>query len=551
MKYLENRKSIIKESCTDKEINNGELNLSIDNLNNINEIILEKIKIKDKNKKKDYNDKINYRNKNKIKDLFANNSLNELNYDKANKSISINSLNNKNIFDNSSFVDKIIKNNEKNIFLKKRNKKKILINNKMLNYSDVNSYIKKTIDNKNQSLFSDKAKNKLKKLNSAKINSINNIINKEDAIKPKFNYIKKIEVNQNKNQNLNKSISKKKEEIYIDLSNNNYKNLVKTNKYSAFLNKSDKSNKVHFSKDKNPFTQVEKRGSLILSSNVNSKKDKKNIQNIQNASVQQENSKINQQEKIRNLSHRNTKNLTRREKAYYLLSKSPVLRLIERLIFGRSTQNIREIQSISDILNKNKILLKNKIKELEEEINECNKKINSPFNASKTAEITFNFILTKDEEEFKRFIIFMETDEEEKEYYIYIKLIYLLFDENYEGIELEKLDEHFYEIIKNKGFKNIKDYLYHIYIKKNENINFIHNIDKINELLKEAPNLIGDHYNNKICRFVLFTSFLISEIIEYGNDIKNAIELKIKTKGFIDIIENKLLLYENNIKENK
>ena len=120
MKYLENRKSIIKESCTDKEINNGELNLSIDNLNNINEIILEKIKIKDKNKKKDYNDKINYRNKNKIKDLFANNSLNELNYDKANKSISINSLNNKNIFDNSSFVDKIIKNNEKNIFLKKK-----------------------------------------------------------------------------------------------------------------------------------------------------------------------------------------------------------------------------------------------------------------------------------------------------------------------------------------------------------------------------------------------------------------------------------------------
>ena len=545
-------KSIIKESCNDKEINNGEFNLSIDNLNNINQIILENIKTNGKNKKNDYIDKINYRNKNKIKDLFSNNSLNEFNYDKINKSISINSLNYKNTFDNSSFVDKIIKHNEKNIFLKKRNsyKKKILINNKMINYSDVHSYIKKSIDSKNQSLFSDKAKNKIKKLNSAKINFSNNIINKEDGIKPKFNYIKKIEVRK-KNQNLNKSISKKKEEIFIDLSNNNYKNLANTNKYTAFLTKTDKSHKVHFSKDKNPFTHVEKRGSLILPSNVNSKKDKKNIQNIQNTSVQQENFKINQQEKIRKLSLRNTKNLTEKEKAFYLLSKSPVLRLIERLIFGRSTQNIREIQSISDILNKNKILLKNKIKELEEEINECNKKINSPFNASKTAEITFNFILTKDEEEFKRFIIFMETDEEEKEYYIYIKLIYLLFDENYEGIELERLDENFYEIIKNKGFKNIKDYLYHIYIKKNENINFIHNIDKINELLKEAPNLIGDHYNNKICRFVLFTSFLISEIIEYGNDIKNAIELKIKTKGFIDIIENKLLLYENKTNENK
>ena len=113
-------KNIIKENCTDKEINNGELNLSLDNLNNINPIILENIKTNDKNKNNDYNGKINFRNKNKIKDLFANNSLNELNYDKANKSISINSLNNKNIFDNSSFVDKIIKHNEKNIFLKKK-----------------------------------------------------------------------------------------------------------------------------------------------------------------------------------------------------------------------------------------------------------------------------------------------------------------------------------------------------------------------------------------------------------------------------------------------
>lgn len=555
MKFLENRKSIIKKSSTNKTINNGGLNLSIDNLNNINEIILENIKMKDKNKKKIYNEKANCRNK-KIKDLFANNSLNENNYDKMNRSINLNSPNNRNIFDNSNFVEKIIKQKEKNLFLNKRKsyKKKILINNKMFNYSDANSYIKKKNDIKNQSSFSDKAKNKLKKLNSAKINHIDNIINKKDGIKTKLNYIKKIEVNknQNLNLNLNKSTSKKKEEIYIDLSNNNYKNLGQTNKFTVFLNKSEKGNKVHFSKDKNPFTQIENRKSLISSSNDNTKKDKKNIQNNQNTAVLQENSKINQQQKIRTLSHRNTKNLSKKEKAFYLLSKSPVLRLIERMIFGRSTQNIREIQSVSDILNRNKILLKNKIKELEEEINECENKINSPFNASKTAEITFNFILTKDEEEFKRFIIFMETDEEEKEYYIYMKVIYLLFDESYEGVEIEKLDEHFYEIINKKGFKNIKDYLYHIYIKKNENINIIHNIDKINELLKEAPNIVGNHFNNKICRFVLFTSFLISEIVEYGNGVKNAIELKIRTKGFIDIIENKLLLYEsNNIKENK
>ena len=553
LKFLENRKN-----CTEKEINNGGLNLSIDNLNNINEIILEKIKKKDNSdqNKKTINYKPNNRNKNNTTDLFSNNSLNELNIDKMNKSININSLNNKNIFENSNFIEKVIKHKEKNIILNKRNsyKKKVYINNKLINYSDVNSYINKKNDSKNQS-FTDKAKtNKIKKLNSAKINFAGNIINKEDGMKSKFNYINKIEVKPNKNRNANKSLSKKKEkekeEIYIDLNNNNYKIRVNPNpnKYTAFLNKSDKSNKSHFSKDKNPFTQNDNnRKSLILSSNDNPKKNIQNTQNTQNNSVQQENSKINQQQqKIRNLSRRNTKNLSKKEKAFYLLSKSPVLRLIERLIFGRSTQNVREVQSVSDILNRHKIFLKNKIKELEEEINECDKKINVPFNASKTAEITFNFILTKDEEEFKRFIIFMETDEEEKEYNIYIKLIYLLFDENYEGVEVDKLDEHFYEIINKKGFKNIKDYLYHIYIKKNENINIIHNIDKINELLKEAPNLIGDHFNNKICRFVLFTSFLISEIVEYGNDIKNTIELKIKTKAFIDIIKNKLLLYETN-----
>ena len=549
MKYLENKKSIIKKTCTDKELNNGELNLSIDNLNNINKKILENIKNKSGKNKINFNEKINPKNRNKIKDLFSNNSLKDINIDKINKSINLSSLHNKNIFENSNFGEKILKSNEKNMFLNKRKsyKKKVGFNNNILNYSDINSYAKTKSDSKNQSFISDETKNKLKKLNSAKIKYIDNI--NKDGIKPKFNFIKKIEIKQNKNKDLNKSISKKKEEIYIDLSNDNYKNIVNSNKYTAFLNKSEKNNKVHFSKDKNPFTQIENRKSLILSSTDNAKKDKKNIQNI---SMQQENSKINQQQKIRNTSRRSTKNFTIKEKAFYLLSKSPVLRLIERLFFGRSTQNIREIQSVSDILNRNKILLKNKIKELEEEINECENKINSPFNASKTAEITFNFILTKDEEDFKRFIIFMETDEEEKEYYVYMKLIYLLFDENYENVELEKLDEHFYEILNNKGFKNIKDYLYHIYIKKNENINIVHNINKINELLKEAPNLFGNHFNNKICRFVLFTSFLISEIIKYGNDVKNAIELKIRTKGFIDIIENKLLLYENkNIKENK
>ena len=43
--------------------------------------------------------------------------------------------------------------------------------------------------------------------------------------------------------------------------------------------------------------------------------------------------------------------------------------------------------------------------------------------------------------------------------------------------------------------------------------------------------------------FALFTSFLVREIVKYGNEIKNMIELKIKTKEFIDVINNKLKLY--------
>ena len=102
---------------------------------------------------------------------------------------------------------------------------------------------------------------------------------------------------------------------------------------------------------------------------------------------------------------------------------------------------------------------------MNEKISECDKKINLAFNASKTAEINFNFILSKDEEELKNYVLFSDNEADKKEYYIYLKIIYILFDENYENIELNKLYENLYILINKKGFKNIKDYLYHIYFK--------------------------------------------------------------------------------------
>ena len=62
---------------------------------------------------------------------------------------------------------------------------------------------------------------------------------------------------------------------------------------------------------------------------------------------------------------------------------------------------------------------------------------------------------------------------------------------------------------------------------------------------------VNEKYNIKFCRFALFTSFLVKEIIKYGNDVKNMVELKIKTKEFIDAINNKLELFKKlNSKKN-
>ena len=242
--------------------------------------------------------------------------------------------------------------------------------------------------------------------------------------------------------------------------------------------------------------------------------------------------------------------LSGKEKSYYILSNSPILRLKERLFFGRSTQKLRGLQNISEILNKNEIFLKDKIKELNEKINECDKKINISFNASKTAEINFNFILSKDEDELKQFSLFSDNESDKKEYMIYMKLIYILFDENYENVEIKKLNDNLYLCINKKGYKNIKDYLYYLYFKNKENLNIIHKINKINTLLGDVSFYSKKCFQFKFCRFALFTSFLINEVINYGNNIKNIIDLKIKTKEFIKVIKQKLDLYKNRINQN-
>ena len=86
------------------------------------------------------------------------------------------------------------------------------------------------------------------------------------------------------------------------------------------------------------------------------------------------------------------KNLSYRENAYLILSYSNTLRLRERLIFSRSTINLRKNISKKQVLETNKKYLNEKLKELESNLNICNEKIKAKFAASKTAEMIFNFI---------------------------------------------------------------------------------------------------------------------------------------------------------------
>ena len=413
----------------------------------------------------------------------------------------------------------------------------------------------------NKSLNSfDFRKTSIYNLASKKIETAKNAGNKKVKIETSFKKInsQKVKNTKNRSNSRNRMNSKEPTDLVEE------KKIKEENKES-FVNKNNKGNKMNGG-NKSNFNQIAhmRKSFQKLSININGGNNQGNrkrsrSRSNQNKSLIHCHTKANLRSKNKpsiNLNFSNANNttynnvnkealmekLSNLEKSYYILSKSPVLRLKERLFFARSTQNLRNIQSVPDILKKNETFLKEKIKELEGEISECDKRINTAFNPSKTAEINFNFILSKDEDEFKNFVWFAENENEKNEYYGYLKLFYLLFNESYENIELKNLSEKLYVALSNRGYKTIKEYLYDIYFKKKDNNNIVYNIDKINNLLNEEE--IDEKINGKFCRFALFTSFLVKEIIKYGNDVKNMVELKIKTKEFIDVINNKLELYK-------
>ena len=540
--------NIIKgtESDINKNNNNFYSNVHIKAITNINEVISNNLDSNTDNNLNKSNDKIN--KSNDSINLYENMSKN----DKTQKNILYN-----------QFVQNKNKNKKKKIFISnkinkdfnliltdRRKKNKTFVSNKK---SDNREKKQKDKDN---SFISSTTEIKEEKEKSFLITPVKKGPRARISIK---DYIKKTK------SNLNQSILNSNKKRVITNENDNCKNNnVTMDEIKRNLTKesSKKINKVHF---QNKVTNQNSNNEKIIigletprtpSKGIRHSMPENGITNLRNIANnlnlgQNSLNSNNSQEKRKNksLSRKSTNkkilnSLSERERSFYLLAKSPILRLSERLFFGRSTPGIRDILTVADLLNINEKYLNNKKKELEQKIQECNRKIGSTFTASKTAEILFNLILEKDEDEFKQLFQYSENDK--TYYYTYVKIIYLLFDFEFEKIELKQLNSKLYSLMLKKGFNSIKDYLYHIYIKKKEKINIVYKIDKINEVLRAAPDLIKNKTRYKFCRFILFTSFLIGEIIKYGNDIKNSVNLNLKTKNFIDIINKKIESYRKN-----
>ena len=261
----------------------------------------------------------------------------------------------------------------------------------------------------------------------------------------------------------------------------------------------------------------------------------------------------NSKEGILNFFKSNT-NLTKKEKAFYILLKSPVVPLTSQLIFSRSTKNLKNIIYKKDILLNYELYLNDKIKNYEERQILHNEMITSIFSPTKIAEITLNFITSENETQFNdNYVLLLNNKEDYNFIYYknYIKVIYYVINESFEEenkneISDNRLLANLYDILNKKGYKKIKDYLFYVFIfnEKKENI-FMKNIDKINELIDKVPKLLCFDESLKACRFIVYSMYLIKEIVDYSNKIKNIVKLKTEENDLIEKMKEKLEKFHN------
>ena len=353
---------------------------------------------------------------------------------------------------------------------------------------------------------------------------------------------------------------------------NSIKKNKKTTSKKGKNNSMDKNQKIElhnkfFGGDKNK-KNTRNLSNNSLNNNYNNTKDKFSkttsqislYRNLHNSSLFESKSKtkiltqdknLNSQTDNNNIKIPEIKNLTQKEKACLILAFSKCLRLTERALFSFSSPKFKEAITKKIILNTNKIYLKEKLEELEEKINRCDNKLENKFNASKTAEITLNFVTLNIETDFKLNLTEGLDDETEKKYCDnYVKLLYLVLGESYDKIENNMLIKNLYNKIGEKKYQNIKDYLFYLYIQNKDENKSLENVDKINQIIKKIPDILNFKMTAKYDKFILYTSVIVNEIINFANKRFDTLKLKNDCKKMIEIINMKLNLYNRKNKSN-
>ena len=105
------------------------------------------------------------------------------------------------------------------------------------------------------------------------------------------------------------------------------------------------------------------------------------------------------------------------------------------------------------------------------------------------------------------------------------------------------MKKNLYSKLEEKKQKNIKDYLFYLYIQNQEENKAVQNIDKINKIISTTPDIFNFKIITKFDKFILYCSYIINEIINFANNRLDTIKLIKDCKNVIDFINMKLILY--------
>ena len=458
---------------------------------------------------------------------------------------------------NQSINEYHMKSPEKNKILNKNTRCSPLIINK----NDIlKNYIPK--DNNLNTNFKLASNKKIKKLfrDQGDKNLYDKTVNIIDLMDEKYNSMKYNSVSSCSNLNNKmfifdqKGFNNNKNNIVI-ISNDSYVNNNTNNNPLLSRNISNPNLKIHNLRLKKNSSSIPQKSDFI-NNNPNNSIITKNINEpyFPNINHQINNNSYNLINRKRiTVLLKNNVYLSNKENACFILTKSPILNLRERLILSRCSSNVKGLAQIKDLLNQNEQILKEKKIEYNQKLAKYEKEIKkSVFMASKIADISFNFIREKDEEElFENYKKLAQNGNLDFVHYEnFIKVIYCLVSEkqvNDEEINRKLIMTNLYEKIKQKGFNNIKDYLYNSFIlQKKSRENLLVNLDKINLILSKEPKIFDHKALTVTCRFFSFSVYLIQEIVTYANLINGIYDLIKNTKNAIDVITYKINIYQKN-----